>query len=377
MPLSGYSPRGLSTDYSDNSGLDSPVVDGGFPNNNLRTSTRSDATPNVRNTARFDFEEDLSPPPPRHPLPPVPFGDVAQSRSMRSLRSMRSCSTMDSSGQEDGGGGSQSLCGIPKSPASSATPASHRPRRPPTRDSSVMQISFDGEVREVPIKPPSDATVHSKGASTRKSSTHRSSAGTTGSGSIHSMSVTEKEEEINDAASSNDSLDPVEPIVFCNMMCPMWFSTLIKKPPAIHQISHFVVRAAPCFWCCSNSVQGSSTDRAVLTRLNILCLFFTCCQLFASVWLAILLLAVDDERGALAGFSTHFWNLNGATFAVGILGFIIIVTCCCTIRVIKEVDLPGAIRYLWVVLWLVPFEIFFNLTLFDYHNVTAVWIRHW
>jgi hypothetical protein len=48
-----------------------------------------------------------------------------------------------------------------------------------------------------------------------------------------------------------------------------------------------------------------------------------------------------------------------------------------TIKVIQRVDLVRAIRYLWVLLWIVPFEIFFNISLFDYHRVTLVWIKHW
>jgi hypothetical protein len=115
----------------------------------------------------------------------------------------------------------------------------------------------------------------------------------------------------------------------------------------------------------------------VLTRLNVLCIFITFVQFVAACWLGALLLIVDDAKGFREGFEPHFWNLNGAAWSVGILAFVLIVTCLCTIRVIKEVDLVGAIRYLWLVLWLLPFESFFTISLFDAHQVTEVWVRHW
>lgn len=108
-----------------------------------------------------------------------------------------------------------------------------------------------------------------------------------------------------------------------------------------------------------------------------LCLFFTFFQLFAVGWFVVLLFISDDEPGAIETFDSNLWNLNSLTFAVGSLAFIIIIICFCTIRVIREVDLVGAIRYFWAMAWIVPFEVFFNISLFDYHQVTSVWIRHW
>jgi hypothetical protein len=106
-----------------------------------------------------------------------------------------------------------------------------------------------------------------------------------------------------------------------------------------------------------------------------LCLFFTFSQVFIVSLLVVFLLILDEETGTEIG--PHLWNLNGLTFAVGTLALIIIIICFCTIRAIREVDLVGAIRYLWAIFWIVPFEVFFNVSLFDYHKVTSVWIRHW
>jgi hypothetical protein len=108
-----------------------------------------------------------------------------------------------------------------------------------------------------------------------------------------------------------------------------------------------------------------------------LCLFFTFSQIFVVSLLVLFLLILDNGPGMLEGFDPHFWNLNGLAFGIGTLAIIIIVICFCTIRVIREVDLGGAIRYLWAMLWIVPFEVFLTISLFDYFNVTSVWIRHW
>ena len=240
---------------------------------------------------------------------------------------------------------------------------------PAESDSRIMQIGFDGAVNQLAVK--SNESVGS--SANRLLESHPSQS--------HSHAYTHHalagDEEINDGNSSAGSDVSIEPIVLWGVRFPMWLTVFLKKPPSLARVSFFVVRSAPCFWCCGNSLRGSSSDRAILIRLNILCIFFTFIQLVAAVWLATLLLIVDDQSSVLTGFAPNFWNLNGATFAVGVLALFIIVTCICTSRIIKEVDLVGAIRYLWVVLWIIPCETFFDISLFDYHRVTGVWLRHW
>jgi hypothetical protein len=155
---------------------------------------------------------------------------------------------------------------------------------------------------------------------------------------------------------------------------PNWMSRIIHEPPNAARISTFVVRAAPCFWCCGDSVQATSTDRAVLNRLIILCMFVSLVQLTGSLWLAAVLLVLDKEHGMFSEFSPNFWNLNGAALAVGSLAFAIIASCLFTIRVVRVVDLVGAIRHLWVLLWLLPLQFFFTIVLvrFMRFGTTAV-----
>jgi hypothetical protein len=404
VPLSGSSPRvTMDTDspgfYSNNRT---------FQIHNRRSSNQTDTTPRFQNTSRIheedeedeESEEMVSPTPSaRHPIPPLP--------PLYSVEYGRSQSTLES--WERGGGGGDSFSQASQSTGTRAsysqaysqanlTPTSNRASLDLgslPRGTSALQISFDGSVKEVPIHVPvkqasgtfssstnSQANSYvsrSKNSSQDKSSYLRNSVGTMISGdSNHSTSIQDRDEEGNYGASSDGfDDDEVEPVVIWNIILPPWLSKIVRERPSLTQMSNFIVHVAPCFWCSSNNIRGSSTDRAVLTRLTILALFFTSVQLFAGLWLACLLLFLDDEPGALRGFAPHLWNLNGAAFAVGILGFVLIITCFCTIRVIKVVDLVGAIRYLWVLLWLFPFELFFNISLFDYHQVTGVWIRHW
>lgn len=151
----------------------------------------------------------------------------------------------------------------------------------------------------------------------------------------------------------------------------------IKQPPSLSQVSVFIVQVAPCFLCCGNSVHSGSTDRAVLTRLNWLCLLFVLSQIIVVSLLVISLIFLDAAPGVLDEYDPHFWNLNGPAFGILVVSIILVMVCLGTIRVVQKVDLVGAIRYLWAMLWLVPFEVFLNISLFDYFNVTSVWIRHW
>jgi hypothetical protein len=183
-----------------------------------------------------------------------------------------------------------------------------------------------------------------------------------------------------DAASSVGSETIVEPIVVCGITCSMWFTRIANKPLNLYRISLCIVESAPCFlFCCCNKNElqgGTSSDRFILARLNTISFFFTSCQLAACLWLATVLFWVSGE-GVKGTFAPHLWNVNGAVFAVGIVGGVIMITSFFTIRIINDVDLVGALRYLWFILWIFPIELFFNITLFDYHRITDVWVVHW
>ncbi|KAG7363351.1 hypothetical protein IV203_026711 [Nitzschia inconspicua] len=193
-------------------------------------------------------------------------------------------------------------------------------------------------------------------------------------------STPDRDAEEVDRVSSDGSESTLEPLKLCGITCSMGFTRLVNNPCSLYRISLCIVAYAPCFWfsCCNKSeLQGSaSSDRFILGRLNTISFFFTMMQLVAAAWLATVLFWITGE-GATGAFSPHLWNCNGAAFSVGLIGAVIMVMCFCTVRIIKEVDLVGAIRYLWSLLWIFPVELFFNITLFDYHQVTEVWVVHW
>ncbi|CAJ1943148.1 unnamed protein product [Cylindrotheca closterium] len=199
-----------------------------------------------------------------------------------------------------------------------------------------------------------------------------------GASSFQPSSARSESQFSNEKQSSDFSQDgEIEPIVLWNITLPLGLSRIIKQPPSLSQVSVFIVQFAPCFLCCRNSVHSGSTDRAVLTRLNWLCLIFVLSQIIVISLLVISLVFLDDAPGILDEYDPHFWNLNGPAFGVLAVSIILVMVCLGTIRVLQNVDLVGAIRYLWAMLWLVPFEVFLNISLFDYFNVTSVWIRHW
>ena len=152
------------------------------------------------------------------------------------------------------------------------------------------------------------------------------------------------------------------------------------------RITACLVRNAPCFWFCGSSMEVGATDRSILYRLNILCAFFALGHVAAGVFLLIVLHSnsvVDRYNSVVVrtedstSISLDLWNLNGSVFLIGILGLIILFTVLCTLKIVREVNLRGAVRYLWTMLWLLPLQIFFVISLFDYHRVTQVWVRHW
>jgi hypothetical protein len=290
----------------------------------------------------------------------------------------------------------------PLTPTSNAA-SSYNGRTPEGSRRAVRQIGMDGGVKTLPL--PDDthdsasSTMHSTSASynsrekshedKRKSyftSTQEQYMSTDDlddpipGGSMRSV-ISERyptsPNKDNDGASSDDEDKMYDPVVICGFVLPLCLGSAIKQIPSLNRISLFLVNILPCFWCCGNTSQGSSTDRSVLTRLNIICLLLTVVQVIMSMWLFIVLLILDDNPGIFGNFAPHLWNLNGAVLSIGILAVILMLTCTCTIRVVREVDLVGAIRYLWVMLWILPFEIFFTISLYDYHHVTQVWIHHW
>lgn len=403
--------RGTPATGGNGRGSDRGWTDDSHRNSN-RYSQQSDATPRFHNRApagRFSSHSDERN---GSGLPSIPFRDHSSPRSVKRDPSQDSLSTYISRNSSNSvtfniEQGEQDSISDPSLPTHSTsgplTPtsnaaSSHAGKTPDKVRRAVRQIGMDGAIETLPLSPHDESnasvssTINSRSLShhlperapddRRRSyfSSVQSDKDLLPGGSMHSVFSerypTQRSKD-HDAPSSDDEEGMYRPIICCGYVLPVWLTSIIQGIPSLNRISRCLVNMLPCFWCCGDASQGGSTDRTILTRLNVICLFMTLVQLIMSFWLTAVLLILDDQKGALRGFSPHLWNLNGAVFSIGILAFILMVTCSCTIRVVREVDLVGAIRYLWVVLWIVPFEIFFNISLYDYHNVTKVWIHHW
>lgn len=136
---------------------------------------------------------------------------------------------------------------------------------------------------------------------------------------------------------------------------------------AWNRVALAVVNHAPCFLCLRNVY----TYRSVLTRLNWLCGFFSFFQFLSSLSYYILLQnpsLVDRniDRDENVDFQsnievlTNVWNLNGSIWFLGVLSLLVLISLALTIRVIQNVNLAGAIRFLWLVLWVIPLQVFFS-----------------
>ena len=135
---------------------------------------------------------------------------------------------------------------------------------------------------------------------------------------------------------------------------PDW---LVSCFPSLHRISTIVVTRAPCFICWGFR---QPTDRTILSRLNVLVVFVTAIQIASAVFLASVSWnnfdehALDDlsdeEKKAQATRGPvlfYVWTTNVYIYFTGMLAFINFISALLTIRVIRNVNLVGAIRYLW------------------------------
>jgi hypothetical protein len=149
---------------------------------------------------------------------------------------------------------------------------------------------------------------------------------------------------------------------------PTW---LAKKRPSWNRLAACVVMKAPCFLCFPLS---QTTDRAIVQRLNILCAIFAFIQLFSAAMLFVYLTAdiaehdvtEYDATGTVRGpdstpadikVLSHVWNINGAVFTMGSIAFLLLVMTIVIVPVVRSVNLKGAIRYLWLLLWIIPIQV--------------------
>lgn len=155
----------------------------------------------------------------------------------------------------------------------------------------------------------------------------------------------------------------------------------VKDVFSLHRISILIVIWIPyVFLCCfrnKNELRASAlNDRIILARLNILSFFFSTIQLAASLWLIVVVYVegLVNLDGDEYRHEFYLWNNNGCIVAIGCLAFVLVFTCFWTTRIVKEVDLVGALRFLWLLLWILPVATFLNITALDYHKVTRPWI---
>lgn len=126
---------------------------------------------------------------------------------------------------------------------------------------------------------------------------------------------------------------------------------------------------SPCFVCFR---MVDSTYRAVLFRLNLLCGFMAIVQLTMSSFQfvvlhgrtvvdrdlpSVTLIEIKNENDNKFEVLTNVWNLNGSVVLLGLVALVVFMAVVSTIRAIQNFNLAGAIRYYWIILWIVPLQV--------------------
>jgi hypothetical protein len=185
-----------------------------------------------------------------------------------------------------------------------------------------------------------------------------------------------REDEDTEIGDSMNNQSSKPPVIFWGIELPRWCT----HRPSWTRAAYFVVTRAPCFWGCGFGSQIAPTDKAILGRLNILVAFFSAGQVGSALFLFIVMFLpnlVDREvtqqsdkeaenGGSGIEILVNIWNINTHVYALGVLASVNLFASILTIRVIRNVNLVGAIRYLWLLLWMIPFQIYFLIGLFDY-----------
>jgi len=194
-------------------------------------------------------------------------------------------------------------------------------------------------------------------------------------------------------------------------------------------------------YLCSPPLDVNATDRAILFRLNILIMFLSCCQIFSGSALFVVFYLFDQfkqdsgevkfcvnntvpdegtnfnsttnrflevlrstteravdlsltndeynysnddspsddaaKKGADLITYPSLWNLVWVIFFIGIIGLVIFIFSFFAVKTIKEVILAGAMRFYWLLIWMIPVEIFFIVSLFDWRTFTKTLAVHW
>lgn len=167
----------------------------------------------------------------------------------------------------------------------------------------------------------------------------------------------------------------------CGYAIPLWLTTW----PSGARVSTWIAKHAPCFWCSRETLSLTTTNKAILMRLGSLCGFFGLLQAGSASFLLVVMLsdtlvnrdAQHVERADNSETVPSLWNINTIIFLAGFLGTIVFLVMVLARRVFRELDLTGGLRFMWVMLWIIPLEVFATVGMFDYHGVSEVWITHW
>lgn len=84
--------------------------------------------------------------------------------------------------------------------------------------------------------------------------------------------------------------------------------------------------------------------------------------------------AYREDRSPM--FTLNLWSLDLFVYVLSLFGVILLVACLFAQKAIRNVNLGGNMRFMWVLLWLLPFQIFCGIGLFDYYSVNYVTTRH-
>lgn len=155
-------------------------------------------------------------------------------------------------------------------------------------------------------------------------------------------------------------------------------------------VGSYIIRSAPCFWC-MKTVGVSATDRQIVIRLNVLIVFFCFVQIASGLFLLITVLMGYKQHAQIGAESRLYyegdkdkpivtqdlWSLTTFVYFLAGINVILLIAAMLAQRAIRYVNLTKSVRYMWVLFWILPLQIFFSIGLFDYNQVMEVWTKHW
>jgi hypothetical protein len=72
------------------------------------------------------------------------------------------------------------------------------------------------------------------------------------------------------------------------------------------------------------------------------------------------------------GKAINLWDINAMVLFAGLIGLFVALVMIFSRRAIAEVNCGGSLRFMWLLFWLIPLEIYVTVNLFDYFRVSEV-----